>query len=608
MLEDLVARICRRDAPRSEAEVQADIRQLILAAPFELGEDDIDVVSLESPIAGGRRIDIEVGSTVIEVKRDLRRGRVREEAVQQLAGYVASRAIDTGRRYVGVLTDGVEWFCYNLVDSSLKQVSKLEIDGGADSVRRLVFWLEGVLATATNITPTAHEIEARLGAGSSAYALDRATLASLYDHNRNLPTIKLKRELWSRLLTSALGNQFTDDDALFIEHTLLVNTAEIVAHAVLALPVTELNAASLLSGEKFAESSVYGVVEADFFDWVIEVEGGEQFIKTLARRLMRFDWSVVREDVLKVLYESIINAETRRKLGEYYTPDWLAEAVVEDVVQQPLTTRVLDPACGSGTFLFHCVRKFLAAAESSGLSLATALDGLARHVIGMDLHPVAVTLARVTYLLAIGQHRLIDSARGPIHIPVFLGDSLQWREQQLDLWSAGELIIHADDGRELIGAELRFPDDLLADARLFDELVEELARRAASSRPGRSPPSLSAVFARLAIPKRYQQTIIDTFATMCRLHGEGRDHIWGYYVRNMARPMWLARETNRVDVLIGNPPWLAYRNMSEDMQVTFKNMSERRNLWAGKELATHQDVNRPFNCGLLSSYHSSSLQ
>ena len=77
---------------------------------------------------------------------------------------------------------------------------------------------------------------------------------------------------------------------------------------------------------------------------------------------------------------------------------------------------------------------------------------------------------------------------------------------------------------------------------------------------------------------------------MCRLHDEGRDHIWGYYVRNLARPMWLAREANRVDVLVGNPPWLAYRHMTTDMQATFRRMSEARGLWAGAEQATHQDL------------------
>src|SRR5262245_44836047 len=101
-------------------------------------------------------------------------------------------------------------------------------------------YLEGVLATTRDIAPTAHNIEEWLGASSSAYKLDRATIATLYQHNRQKPTIAVKRNLWTQLLLSALGTQFTDDDDLFIDHTLLVNTSEIIAHAVLGLPVQAL--------------------------------------------------------------------------------------------------------------------------------------------------------------------------------------------------------------------------------------------------------------------------------------------------------------------------------------------------------------------------------
>ena len=43
-------------------------------------------------------------------------------------------------------------------------------------------------------------------------------------------------------------------------------------------------------------------------------------IRTLAKRLMRFVWTDVDKDVLKILYENFIRAETRKRLGEYYTP------------------------------------------------------------------------------------------------------------------------------------------------------------------------------------------------------------------------------------------------------------------------------------------------
>jgi SAM-dependent methyltransferase len=400
----------------------------------------------------------------------------------------------------------------------------------------------------------------------------------------------MKRALWARLLTSALGTQFEDSDDLFIEHTLLVNSAEIIAHAVLGLHPETITPASLLAGERFDESGIYGVVEHDFFDWIVELEEGRVFVRTLSRRLARFDWSAVEQDVLKVLYESIIGAETRKRLGEYYTPDWLAHIVVEETVDTPLTQRVLDAACGSGTFLFHAIRRYFAAAEASGIAVPEQINGVTRHVIGMDLHPVAVTLARVTYLLAIGRDRLIHPDRRTIQIPVYLGDSLQWQEQSIDLWSAGNLTIRADDDRELFDSELRFPDALLDDAARFDELVTELANRAARQRPGAAVPSLNAVFQRLAVPQQHRAVIEGTFRTMCRLHDEGRDHIWGYYVRNLARPMWLAREANRVDVLVGNPPWLAFRHMTTEMQVAFRRMSEVRGLWAGPEQATHQDL------------------
>ena len=299
---DVLARLVNRDKVRAEADVQADVRQLLLTAPLQLDEGDL-LVNLEAQVGDRRRIDVEAGSTVIEVKRDLRKGKVRTEAIDQLAGYVEKRISDTGRRYVGVLTDGAEWVCYHLVGKDLREVTAITVSGAKGDLGRLLFWLEGVLATAKGIFPTAHEIAERLGARSSAYALDRATLATLFETHKKDPTIRLKRMLWSRLLTSALGTQFDDSDELFIEHTLLVNSAEIIAHAVLGLPVEGLNPASLLTGTKFDESGVYGVVEADFFDWVLEVEGGEEFVRALARRLSRFDWSHVEQDVMKVFYE-----------------------------------------------------------------------------------------------------------------------------------------------------------------------------------------------------------------------------------------------------------------------------------------------------------------
>jgi len=593
-LRDLLAGLADREARRSEATIQADIRALLLGAPFQLSEGDLKDVPLESPAGEGRRIDVETGTTVFEVKRDLRRPGVLRDAINQLKGYVETRQAQMERRYVGVLTDGAEWRCYHLTAGGMTEAASIVIRKEKPDVEALLMWLEGVLATAQQIPPVPSEIAARLGAGSSAHALDQASLRDLYSRHRDQPDVKIKRQLWARLLTTALGSQFEDSDDLFVEHTLLVNTAEIIAHAVLGLDVATIPPPSLLSGAKFSEHGIHGVVEPDFFDWVSEVPSGALFIRTLARRLGRFDWSSVRHDILKILYESVITRETRKKLGEYYTPDWLAERMVEATVQHPLTERVLDPACGSGTFLFHAIRRYLAAAEATGLGVEEALNGVSSHIIGMDLHPVAVTLARVTYVLAIGSERLADRSRGAIQVPVYLGDSIQWQQKNLELWTAGFLVIQADGEPSLFSLELRFPESLLEDARRFDELVEDLAKKATNRPPGSPVPSLNAVFQRLAIPEALQATLERTFHALCSLHDLGRDHIWGYYVRNLARPIWLAQASNRVDVLIGNPPWLAYRHMPREMQEKFREMSDLRGLWHGAKMATNQDLSGLF--------------
>lgn len=598
-LAALLADLADRDrAGRTEADVQSGIKVLLLAAPFSLDDADVDdqVVSLETQAGQRRRIDIEVGATVIEVKKDLRIGNVRADAVAQLTGYVAQRADTVAQRYVGVLTDGAEWHLYHLERGELQPVSSYTVDPVSVDIDGLIIWLEGVLATSDRVHPTPLEIERRLGASSSAHALDAADLAALYETFRDEPTVQLKRELWGRLLTTALGTAFEDSDELFVNHTLLVLTAEAVAHAVIGYDLTDpaLSPQRLCSGTVFSDAQIGNVVEADFFDWPVEVPGGERFVRTLARRLARFAWDEVAHDVMKVLYESVISTETRHRLGEYYTPDWLAGRLVQEVVTDPLNQRAMDPSAGSGTFLFHAVRRYLDAADAAGMSNADALVGVCSHVFGVDVHPVAVAFARVTYLLAIGMDRVTAPDRPPLSVPVYLGDSVQWN-QEANLFSADALTIDTSSSPATLFAEpLRFPRRLLDDPVAFDRLVEELASKAANRKRGSKPPSLKAAFRRYGVTPEEGEVLTDTLRTMCDLHDAGRNHIWGYFTRNLARPVWFAREENAVDVLIGNPPWLSYRYMTEPMQATFRQMATERGMWAGASVATHQDLSALF--------------
>jgi len=391
----------------------------------------------------------------------------------------------------------------------------------------------------------------------------------------------------------ALGTSFSDDDALFVNHTLLVIAAEVIAHAVVGYAPTQLAPATILAGALFEQAQIGGVVEEDFFDWVIEVEGSESFVRGIARRLARFDWGSVEHDVMKVLYESVIGRQERYSLGEYYTPDWLAARMVMEVVSDPLSARVLDPACGSGTFLFQAVRHYLSAATAAGIPNGEAIRGVTERVNGVDVHPLAVTFARVTYLLAIGMDRIASPDRGSFAVPVYLGDSLHWGQEET-LLNAGALTVATGTGAQLFGSELRFPDTLIGDAGRFDQLVAELADKAAQRSAGSAVPSLRETFRRYPMTETEQATLKDTFRVMCELHDQGRDHIWGYYVRNLARPMWLADPANRVDVVIGNPPWLTYNAIAADLKPAFRTACEERDLWGGVRSARNYDLSALF--------------
>ncbi len=285
-LDELTRRLATRADGRAEATVQADVRMFLLSAPLGLKEANLQDIVLESPAGERRRIDVEAGFTVIEVKRDLRVGNVRTEAIEQLAGYVQSRVETLSQRYVGVLTDGAEWYLYHLTqDGQLAEVSSHDVSPNDPDAQALAVWLEGVLATTEQVVPTPTEVGRRLGADSPAHRLDFADLAALYEENRFHPGIRLKRLLWAKLLTTAFGTSFKDEDSLFIEHTLLVTMADVIAHSVVGFEPATLPPATILSGRLFDRAQITGVVEEDFFDWVLEVDGGETFVRTLARRL-----------------------------------------------------------------------------------------------------------------------------------------------------------------------------------------------------------------------------------------------------------------------------------------------------------------------------------
>ena len=191
-------------------------------------------------------------------------------------------------------------------------------------------------------------------------------------------------------------------------------------------------------------------------------------LRTLARRIARFDWQKAPNDVAAILYETVIPPDERRQLGEYYTPDWLARAIVREVMTDPLDQYVLDPACGSGTFVAEAVTHFIEAAKATPLGPKDVLEWLRFSVTGIDVHPVAVHLARAAWVLAAVE----EGFAADVTVPVYLGDALQLRFRTGDMFAEHNVTVQVEDEENM---ELVFPVSLVDRAETFDALMSDVA-------------------------------------------------------------------------------------------------------------------------------------
>jgi hypothetical protein len=190
----------------------------------------------------------------------------------------------------------------------------------------------------------------------------------------------------------------------------------------------------LENGGVFRQLGIENFLEGDFFSWYLDT--WDQELETGLRRLVHkfrefeprtgdIEPDRVR-DLLKRLYQYLAPKKLRHDLGEFYTPDWLAEFVLDKLgYNGNLDDRLIDPACGSGTFLVLAIRRIKKKCAENGTEPVVALSQILKNIVGFDLNPLAVLAARTNYLVALAE--LLNYLHGvgpPIEIPVYQADSI----------------------------------------------------------------------------------------------------------------------------------------------------------------------------------------
>ena len=221
--------------------------------------------------------------------------------------------------------------------------------------------------------------------------------------------------------------------AKLVASMAMPNAAEDVRDA--SVPITE-RIASLEDGTLFANSGVTNMVAGDFFSWYVDDPAWPLFsaeIDALVGVLagINFDVSLknpdATRDLFKGIYQQFVPSALRHAMGEYYTPDWLAAHALDQISWKP-DNSLLDPTCGTGTFILEALKRRQRQPGSFSLTASALLDGL----FGLDLNPLAVLAARASIVVSLGAR---FDASDPVTIPVYLADAINTAEEHDDIFT-----------------------------------------------------------------------------------------------------------------------------------------------------------------------------
>ncbi|MBI2918051.1 MAG: N-6 DNA methylase [Chloroflexi bacterium] len=359
-------------------------------------------------------------------------------------------------------------------------------------------------------------------------------------------------------------------------------------------------------GGIFKQLGISNFLEGDFFGWYLEVwdEPVDKGIRRIVSELANYSLVTLdadpdeTRDLLKKLYQNVMPRQLRHDLGEYYTPDWLAERLLNQVgftsEREPRLQekRLLDPACGSGTFLVLAIKRVKEHCAERPIRSADVLSKILSNIQGFDLNPLAIISARTNYLLALGD--LLQAQRDfDVNIPVYLCDSILTPSQ------AGQDMVEPEEAKKpekgqkqvrMVGAEERLyrfktvvgefaiPGSLVK-AQYIDQLaglVEECvdSKYAVSEFRKRLLQAFPLVEGKDA---HDIQALEQLYARIRELDERAINGIWARIIKNAFAPLFCGH----FDYVAGNPPWVNWESLPDD----YRNDTKR--LWVYHGLFPH---------------------
>lgn len=117
------------------------------------------------------------------------------------------------------------------------------------------------------------------------------------------------------------------------------------------------------------------VFEEDFTDSIPVPPSGVEPLVALIEDLNRFNFSNMPHDVVGNVFEKLIPPEDRHALGQFFTREELVDLINAFCIQT-VNAKVIDPTCGTGTFLIRGYDRLKNMGERSHTTLLSNLWGV----------------------------------------------------------------------------------------------------------------------------------------------------------------------------------------------------------------------------------------
>ena len=335
----------------------------------------------------------------------------------------------------------------------------------------------------------------------------------------------------------------------------------------------------LEQGGIWSQLGIRNFLEGDLFSWYLDAwnEKCVDAIRAMMQSLDQFDPTTLSvdpaesRDLLKQLYQQLFPKSVRHDLGEYYTPDWLAELVLDELgYDGNPDKRLLDPACGSGTFLVMALNRVKTWYDEHRYECGFGEDKLLRkilhNIIGFDLNPLAVMAARTNYLMAL---RDLLRHAGNVELPVYLCDSIMTPSEYGDIFTRGW-----GKARQLktsVG-DFNIPMEVTGNRDHIGRYADKLEF---CIRNHYSPEEFLEHCTAETIPVTEAKLHKELYGYLQKLDADNKNGVWARIIKNAFAPLFIGK----VDYVAGNPPWVNWEHLPEDYRDAMKPLWEEYNLF-----------------------------